>query len=171
MANYSKLADWSEIVSSVAIVVTLVYLAVEITQNTKALQAQTSQAVLESAQTELYELMENPDLALTLGNDEPLTELQHVRLDSFLTAFLRSREFAWLLYEDGAIGQEQWNTELAVLMGGMGSKKPRLWWHNHGRHSFSDEFVTFVDSTLRKNTESNLAWSKASNWSESDESD
>jgi hypothetical protein len=171
LANYSKLADWSEIVSSVAIVATLVYLAVEITQNTKALQAQTSQAVLESAQTELHLLMENPDLALALGNDEPLTELQHVRLDSFLTAFLRSREFAWLLYEDGAIGQEQWNTELAVLVGGMGSKKPRLWWHKLGRHSFSDEFVTFVDSTLRKNADSNLAWSKASNWSESDESD
>jgi len=164
--NRSKLADLSEILSSIVIVATLVYLAVEITQNTKALEAQTSQAVMESAQEELFVLLEHPEVTIALGSDEPMNELDHIRLDNFLTASLRSREFAWLLYEDGAIGQEQWNTEIAVLVTIMDPKKTRLWWRNLGSQYFSPEFVKFVNSVLDQHEGTDSIWRKSKNWSE-----
>jgi len=50
----SKLADLSEIVSSIAIVITLIFLTVEVRQNTNALHAQSRQSVLEAAQVESW---------------------------------------------------------------------------------------------------------------------
>ncbi len=76
----SKLADLSEIVSSIAIVVTLVYLTVEIRQNTNALYAESRQSVLTAAQTELFALVENPNLIVSVAKDDPLTEEEQVAL-------------------------------------------------------------------------------------------
>lgn len=78
----SKLADLSEIVSSIAIVITLIYLTVEISQNTSALQAQSQQAVLEAAQTDMYYLADNPDIALTVTKAGSLTSQEQIKLDA-----------------------------------------------------------------------------------------
>ena len=56
--NRSKLADLSEIISSVAIVVTLIYLTVEVRQNTNALHAQSRESVLVAGHTELFTLID-----------------------------------------------------------------------------------------------------------------
>ena len=100
--NRSKLADLSEIFSSVAIVITLIYLAIEITQNTDAIEGQTRQAVLDSAQAELTLLLDNPDLVRSLAGLEQLSETDSIRLDSYLALALRSREFSWLQYQSGS---------------------------------------------------------------------
>ena len=122
----SKLADLSEIVSSIAILITLIYLTVEIRQNTSALNAQSRQAVLEAAQTELFMLMENPDVTLSMTKDGPLSEREQIRLDNFYTAAIRGREFSWLQYRDGSIDEDQWATELAVLISILDSQRSRI---------------------------------------------
>ena len=64
--NRSRLADLSEILSSIAIVVTLIYLTVEIRQNTEAVRTQTAQTVLQAGQSELMAIVEYPDVALSI---------------------------------------------------------------------------------------------------------
>ncbi len=62
--NWTKASAVAEILSSVAILITLVYLVVEIQQNAEATQADTRQAVLASDQQFLELLIDSPELNL-----------------------------------------------------------------------------------------------------------
>ena len=164
--NRSKLADLSEIVSSIAIVATLIYLTIEIRQNTNALQSQTHEAVLSSAQAELNTLIANPSIAASLASAGPLaTESEHVQLDAWLASALRSREFAWLQFRDGAIDEAQWETEVAVLLGIFDSSMSLLWWGRLGRDAVGPDFAAFIDQILELNPPTDELWPTALSWS------
>ncbi len=161
----SKLADLSEIVSSIAIVVTLIYLTVEIRQNTSALNAQSRQAVLESAQTELFMLMDNPEITVAMTKTEFLSPEEQIRLDNFFTASLRAREFAWLQFQDGSIDESQWSTEFAVLLSILDTQLSRDWWDGLGRFVFSEEFGAYIDDLLLQHEATETIWTASSSWS------
>jgi hypothetical protein len=161
----SKLADLSEIVSSIAILITLVYLTIEISQNTNALNAQSRETVLTAAQAELQLLMENPHIVQNLSGSSPLTEEEQIEIDSMLGLTLRSREFSWLQYQDGTIDELQWNTEFAVLLSILDAPRTRLWWEKMGRFVFGEEFVEFIDLTMEEHPASNSTWKAAGSWS------
>ena len=162
--NRSKVADFSEIFSSIAIVVTLIYLAIEITQNTEAIEGQTRQAVLNSAQEELAILLENPELIQALAGTKPLNALDSIRLDNLLAMALRSREFSWLQYQSGSIDGNQWATEEAVLIGILDSDVARLWWNQLGRNVFGAAFVDFVDAMIEEQPATNTIWQLSESW-------
>ena len=160
----SKLADFSEIVSSLAIVVTLIYLTVEIGQNTDAVRTQTAQSILEAGQSELMAFIEHPDLALSIANAGPLTPEQNVMVDAFLANAMRSRQFAWLQYKNKTIDEENWNGEVAVLRIYLDSSRIRDWWDKLGRHYMDSEFVGFVDVMIEEEPATDELWSTAINW-------
>jgi len=164
--NRSKLADLSEIVSSIAIVVTLVYLTIEMRQNTNALQAQTHQAVLVSAQAELNMLIEHPNIGVALASTGPIaTEAEHLQIDAWFSTVLRSREFAWLQFQDGAIAEAQWETEVAVLLSIFDSSLSRLWWDRIGRQVVGPDFAAFVDENLGASPPTDEVWPSVVTWS------
>ena len=152
--NLQKFSSLVEAVSSVAVVVTLVVLIVEIRQNTEALNAQSRQALLVSAQNELLASVDHPDASLAIAKPGPLTPEEIVMLDSWLQATMRSREFAWLQYQSGLIDQEQWDTELSVIRLLLAQRRTRLWWSEQGRTRVSAKFSAFVDGVVKNTPES-----------------
>jgi hypothetical protein len=102
----SKLSSIAEIISSVAVLGTLVYLAVQTRQNTEAIQAQV-RAVLLATDTELiYKNMEYPELVLSRNN--PQTEQEKVLITSHILVMLRQRENYWIQYRNGVLDEETW---------------------------------------------------------------
>jgi len=162
--NRSKLADLSEIVSSLAIVVTLVYLTIEISQNTDAVRVQTAQSVLEAGQSELFSFIEHPDIALSIPKAGPLTPEENVKLDAFLANSMRAREFAWLQYKNNTIDDVNWNGELAVLSVYLDSTRVRNWWDLLGRYYMGDEFAAFVDQMMSEAPATDRLWITPTNW-------
>ena len=162
--NRSKIADLSEIVSSIAIVVTLIYVTVEIAQNTAAIRTQTAQSILEAGQTELMAFVEHPDIALSVAMSGPLTPELNVKLDAFLASAMRSREFAWLQYKNGILDEASWNGEVAVLRVYLDSSRIRTWWDKLGRHYMDSEFVQFVDQMIEEEPATDELWTTTVNW-------
>jgi len=160
----SKLADLSEIFSSIAIVVTLVYLTVEIDQNTDAIHAQTREAVLTGAQTELAAVRDNPNLIKSMIKTQHLNTDEQIQLFAWITSIMRTREFAWLQRQNGIIDDSQWATELAVLSGILESTRTRLWWEKIGRKAVSEEFGVFVDDLLKDLPTSDGFFETQTNW-------
>lgn len=160
----SKLADLSEILSSIAIVVTLVYLAIEIRQNTNALYAQSRQSVLTAAQTELFVTVEHPELLLDVVQEEPLTPAEQVKIGAWLAAAMRAREFSWLQYRDGIIDAAQWQSEVLIIRWTLGTPRTQDWWQNTGRFNANPEFVDFVDQEMRNNPPTRDSWRLETNW-------
>ena len=67
-----KLFALAELASSIAVVVTLVFLTVQVRQNTDALNAQSRQSVLTAAQSELFKIIDHPDMVEGLSQSAPL---------------------------------------------------------------------------------------------------
>ena len=121
---------------------------------------------METATAELLQLTAMPDISIALGGEKPLTETDHVRLDSFMAASMRGREFSWLQHKAGTIDESQWATDVAVLSVYMDSFLIRQWWKTLGRHYSGPGFVEFVDGLVDEIEPTNELWKMATNWSE-----
>jgi hypothetical protein len=162
--NRSRFADIGEIVSSVAIVLTLIYLIVEIRQNTEALYAQSRQSVLAGSQTQLTGLMENPEIVTSITKSGPLTAEENIRLNAFLQSALRTREFTWLQYQNGVVDEPAWRTEVAIIQFIFDSQRTRDWWAAVGRRVYAEEFSSFVDDLLDSQPPTETSWQATTEW-------
>lgn len=162
--NWSKLSSVAELVSSIAILVTLIILVVEIRQNTEAQNAQSRQAVLQSSQTELLYSVSNPELTLSIVKPGALTPEENTRLGDYLTAIMRAREYSWLQFNNGIIDDEQWATEQVVIESVLSSTRTRKWWNVIGKEQVGADFAAFVDDRLRGKPVDDEFWFKAINW-------
>ena len=99
-----KLAPLAEIISSIAIVATLIYLSIQTEQTNSALVANSRQSTLMADMTLIAALISNPEV---MGNTQrPFEELSFAEKDQLgnaLAGVLRSREFAWLQYKNGVL--------------------------------------------------------------------
>jgi hypothetical protein len=108
-----KMAAFAEIVSSIAIVATLGYLAIQSQQTTTALFAN-SRATTMTA-----------DVNLLLAGYDPVGGDQ----GRFIAAFFQIRQFAWFQYESGILDQAAWESYIAPLANGMmDAPEVSSWW-------------------------------------------
>lgn len=108
-----RLAAIAEIISSVAIVVTLVYLSVQTGQNTDALLAVSRQATLQGDLDIIQIGMMYPEFAQA-DNIEFTPEFE-TRYRLFLTAAMRTREFAWFQYQSGILDEGTWQSYMSPM--------------------------------------------------------
>lgn len=150
--NEKSLSKWSsiaEIISSVAILVTLIYLAIQTQQNTEALRSQSRQELLASALEELPIWMEYPELTVfILDNSLEMTREQKIQLDSLMILALSKREFAWRQYETGNLDQETWTAERNIVSLLVGTERLRDWWAHVGQYGRDPGFVEVVDELI-----------------------
>lgn len=99
--------DWAaigEIVSSLAILVTLVYLAIQTRQNTAAVQSSVRHTMLEEDRESLRMVIEKSILNRRVN----LTAEQETQVQAFLIHFLRTRENHYLQYLSGSLDKPTW---------------------------------------------------------------
>ncbi|KAA3616205.1 MAG: hypothetical protein DWQ05_10685 [Calditrichaeota bacterium] len=140
-----KLSAFAEIISSVAIVLTLIYLAIQTQQNTAAIQATTRQAMLAEDRESLYKLIEFPDLALRCN----LTSTQETQVRAYMVAFLKMRESQWIQFQNGALDEAIWTSYRQPLAGlVLNSELGRAVWQE-ARDRFDPGFAKTVDEMMR----------------------
>jgi len=152
-----KLSEWSnvaEIVSAIAVVGSLFYVGYQIKQNTEVSLAANRQSIatraqelaLYSAEVGIYKLL------FTTDNDSTqLSSVDQDRLIAYIGALLRSTEEAFLLYRDGMLNEEYWNTRANVLLTMLKSKQTREIYHQTKNVGFyTKAFSVWVDKALRE---------------------
>jgi len=147
-----KLSALAELVSAIAIVATLGYLAVETQQNTAAVQASVRQAMLEGDLELIRQLLDYPLLFTKRSGDAELTDEDLVRIHAFVLGIIRSRENQWLQYQNGVIDERSWRTYRSAILGALSSDFTRSWWRNRAnRGEFDEGFITTVNKLLEEN--------------------
>ncbi len=144
--NWTKTSAVAEILSSVAILITLVYLVIEIGQNTSALEASSLQASLDGDVQWLYQAVNAPELWANAVNPDMSLE-EKVRLSAYLSAFLRMRERDWLQYQAGALDERTWRTYQTGMFITLSWEQARKWWEIVP-FIFDPDFVEYVNSSL-----------------------
>jgi hypothetical protein len=144
-----KLAAIAEIVSSVAIVATLGYLAVQTRQNTLAIQATVRQAMQEDDREILFKQMDYPFVMPGSYSEDSLTDEQRIQLTTWLNVFIRSREIQWLQYRNGVIDEATWVSYSAPLSLVLEPEFARSQWRFIAEGGYIDPgFVAFVNEHL-----------------------
>lgn len=147
-----KLEKWSavaEIVSSVAILLTLAYLAIQTSQNTQAIQASIRQAMLADERELLFKVMDYPFVSPFGYVGRELTIDEQAQLETWNLMFMRNRENQWLQYQNGVIDAATWNTYRSAIPVILATEYGASSWERRsGRGEFDSGFVRNVNELL-----------------------
>ena len=133
-----KLSALAEILSAIAILITLVYLAVQTRQNTLAVEAATRQATLDNVFDLLSQVMEDPDIWLSLVKDE-LTETERVKVSAYLFSVMERTQASWFQYRAGALDEQSWSRVREPTAANILLVQGNRWW-NYFQDGFDPEF-------------------------------
>lgn len=144
--NWTKWSAVAEVVSSAAIVFTLVYLVIQTQQNSAAIEANSRQVSIASDLQILATAFSEPDAMLARFKDD-LSDREQVQLELWLIMLVRSREQQWFQFRDGFLDEQMWNSYLSGLTGNLSTPSTRRWW-NSAESLFDQDFVTAVNEVL-----------------------
>jgi len=169
------LADWAaiaEIVSAIAVVVTLVYLAVQIRHskesldaNTKAIRGQAISEITRNVHDQMHMFIQGQD---SIGafqkfvSDEKLGARDAFVIDSILSAVFVARQNEFLQWRQGLLDDDVFESLHHVIHTCLGHPNGQHWWNNEGRRMFAPSFVKFVDELSEAGASESLeAWKRA----------
>jgi hypothetical protein len=154
-ASCAKWSSISEILSSLAVVVTLVFLGVQTHQNTEAInaqlvanQAQSRAAIWELVSQSIEQSVVSPAITLNLRSTRTLTAEEQEELDNWMLGFWSAREFIWLQYQDGLVDRLTYET---IVDEGHMLAIPRMgeWWDRNALKYYNAGFVETVNTDVR----------------------
>lgn len=149
--NWTKASALAEIVSSIAIVITLVYLGIQTQQVARQTEQNTAAVISnvrqQSLDTEVSMLFKMIDYADEVPGDRPVAE---VRADLIIGIAIRIRETQWLQFQDGLLDERTWNTYMRVMLIQLSVNEAMktYWVRNSNEGIFTQGFVDEVNRAL-----------------------
>ena len=156
---FDSVAQFAEIISAIAVVVTVIYLTIQIQDNTKALENQGHYNALSVAQAPIVMMVDNSDLARIIEkgsiNPDSLSSVELLRY--YDHQFLSFNGWEYLYYANQSesipkslwIGADAYFSELIYT-------KPGLikFWAAY-EHAFAEPFKSYVENIYEKSNELN----------------
>ncbi len=147
------LGSLAEIMGAVATVATLIYLAIQIRDNTFAVRSSAAQSVHEAFSTWYRMLAADADLAQLVANGArdyvSLNETERARFVATFMAFLSCSQDAFIKWRDGSLAPELWSGWELVILNLIGAPGGKQFWEERG-YLFGDPFRRHVEGDLMK---------------------
>jgi hypothetical protein len=157
----------AEIVGMIVVVVTLLYLAVQVRQGAKLMRSESRQAMLSVVSDQLLSYLDNTDLFDKLASEEKLSPADQLRFSSIWLVSMRLREHEWLRYKDGILDQKTWQSYRQIIRLTLSSTRHRQWW-GEMKAVFDPDFVKAVDTFIADTPASDLWDRKLRGWDDAD---
>ena len=117
-----KLKDFayiSEILGGIAIIASLIFVGVQIEENSRAVRAATFQSITETDMNWLENLVDDPELAIAwnkmLIDHTLLEDIEWARLDWVITMLMRNFENIFEQYEAGILTEARWQSTRDII--------------------------------------------------------
>lgn len=146
LEQYAYLA---EIVGVVVVVVTLIYLTVQVRQGAELLRSESRQAQVANDQNGVYKIVENPELGRLFSQEETPSFDEKVKLQFWIIGQMRAREHEWLQHRSGAMDEETWLSYRGVIFFILGTERARALW-NMCSPFFNPDFAEVVEEMMKK---------------------
>ena len=121
-----QLAYVAQIVGVVLIIASLVYVAVQVRQNTDAQLTASRQATLAAHVELLSKSMDYPEATEALGESA-----EDIRFNAWLVMYLRITEFAWYQYQNGILDRVSWESFMAPTVAVFEADRARRVWESN----------------------------------------
>ncbi len=140
--NWEAVSAIAEVVGVIAIVVSLIYVSVQIRQNTKVARAATRQAIADSTESLGNDLLNNGEVAeifVKHFNGEELSAVENLRLQARCFRDMQHWENIYYQFNEGLVSPDQWAGFRKNLIALMGINAYREYWDHEASH-YSDGF-------------------------------
>ena len=146
------LANLGEFISSVAVMLSLVYLAIQVRQNTASIRTENFARALERISAMQSVLFENGNLARLQAqgvlDPSTLTREERLQLTWWLLEAFGAFEFMFHQAQSGALPHEVWSRWSATTAWWVSFPGVQAWWQARPT-PFSQSFTSFVDALVR----------------------
>jgi hypothetical protein len=161
--NSSKINDWLTLVANVAVVGGIVFLAIEISQNSELLRSESRQALVANDVASLAANFQNADVFAKLVSESEMSAEDQLRLSFMYAIDLRNREFEYFQYTNGLLDEQTWLAYRHVILVNHSAGLGRSWWNEVGRGIVDPEFAKLVDELL-VNAEVDDTYKRMATW-------
>ncbi len=145
-----RIAVVAEIVGSLAVVVTLGYLAVQTRQTNNALLASSRQATMAADVATLAALIQTPRAFTNLH--KPFAQMsleEQEQVGNVVAALIRVREYAWFQYKNGVMDEAALHSYMAPMVRWLDEGDTRVVWQAFAKE-VDPEFVAYVDRMVQE---------------------
>lgn len=151
MDTIQALGSLGEFVGALAVVISLIYLAQQMSQNTTSVRAASFNAMVQNSIRLLEHAFSDPEVAdfLHRAEQDPssLTPAERVRWDAYMTAVYRHFGNLVYQYRVGALDRQMWESYERTLREHLRTPSWGAWFQDH-RGVFSDALQKHVDKLL-----------------------
>tara|TARA_R110002049_G_scaffold78774_4_gene200511 strand:+ start:11003 stop:11491 length:489 start_codon:yes stop_codon:yes gene_type:complete len=146
LEQYANLAD---IIGVIVIVVTLIYLTVQVRQGAELLRSESRQAQVANDQNGVYKFVEHPELGRLFSQEETPSFEEKIKLQFWIIGQMRAREHEWLQHRSGAMDEETWISYRDVIYFLLGTKRARALWKMCSPF-FNPDFAEMVRTMMKE---------------------
>lgn len=154
MVQLESLANLGEIVGAIAVVVSLVYLAVQVRQNTQAQRTENFSRALDRVAAMQASLSQDSDAAVVFakGVEEPseLSPIERIQFTWVMYELFGAFEFMFLASDTDAIPEEVWQRWSSAVAWWLTFPGVQTWWKVRPI-PFTESFTSYVESLLENN--------------------
>ena len=153
MLDITTLAAWGEFLGGIAVVISLVYLASQIRQNSKLLRASTTSSTNEQVRTLNTLLAQEPELATIFwngnGDRDALSENDRQRFDNLMSLQFQTFRQQYQFERYGIGTSEEWQYIEAVMRWQVQQPGAQRWWQEWGG-MYPEAFYEFTEGLIRR---------------------
>jgi hypothetical protein len=152
LSNSTKAAEFAQIISASAVVISIIYLGRQLRQNTRSVKAQTFIAVLANNISVMGSIYLNPDFAKlvnTASNDlSPLSPEDNLRWNAYMRTMFRQLDNVYHQYLTGTLDEDVWPGYEQILTHWL--KMPGSFrWFEQNLHFFSASLQDYYSKNIR----------------------
>lgn len=147
MSALETAATIANIFASAAVVLTLVFIGIQLKQNAELTRMAAAQTSAQLLSTNLGRVIENGDLAELITRDgapESWNRAERLRVTNFLSASFRHYEVLHTHRRFGVFEEELWIGTEARLRDSLDSAAIREWWRE-SKPFYAKSFIAYVD--------------------------
>ena len=148
MSTLETVATIANIFASAAVVLTLVFIGIQLKQNAELTRMAAAQTSAQLLSTNLGRIIENADLAELIVKDgapDCWSRAEFLRVTNFLSASFRHYEVLHTHRRFGVFEEELWGGTEARLRDSLSTPSIREWWAS-SKAFYARSFITYVDS-------------------------
>ena len=151
--SLGDLANIGQVIGAIAVVISLIYVALQIRQNTNAVRSATAQSVHEHFANWYHLIAADAELSRIAANGlrdyQSLSENERTRFIAAFMSFLSYSQNAFLKWRQGLLAPSLWLGWEQVMMNLFGAPGGKAFWKER-RYMFGDEFRRYIEDDLIK---------------------
>jgi hypothetical protein len=170
--NWEAISAVSELIGAIVVIVTLLYVAKEIKQNTESNEAVGFQTWQSDSAAHWLAIAANQelgrDVAACLNDSKNLSEDSWIPVGSWLLNNIRQYQTTYMLHEKGMIEDDLYEVEMRMAARNLRIPGIRQWWDAGGKNQMLPRFSQALES-FDPGPDAHWAWTKESGYVSRDE--